>query len=294
LDWRLNSDYLLRNKRRVTRPAFDLGTSGEIRVIGPRNSGKTTFLSALADWHDQGFRKPLKAVQPINEDTFALKKSAEYILRQGLRLEPTTLGWGDPIDNPLCWLLKRNVCFSLSCKDFAGEFVHALKTFSNPDRLDSFIDDCAFSSGLLVMIDAEDSLQLDKEYSQAFSTLQRELKSRIRRGGWKVKYRIAVVFSKADQPIIWRHRQKMTQFVDTHFPCTQSVFKEWAKDGSCAVSYFTCSAFGMMGEPPQPNVIDDFSSGNCGYLADPAVWQPFGLTSAIYWLSTGKIDSRLH
>jgi len=33
--------------------------------------------------------------------------------------------------------------------------------------------------------------------------------------------------------------------------------------------------------------------GNCGYLADPIAWQPFGLASAIYWLSTGKVDVRL-
>ena len=49
----------------------------------------------------------------------------------------------------------------------------------------------------------------------------------------------------------------------------------------------------MRGNPPQPNVIGGFNNGNCGSLADPTAWQPFGLASAIYWLSTGKVDARL-
>jgi GTPase SAR1 family protein len=297
------------HKRKLARPAFDVGTRGEIRVIGPRNSGKTTFLSALADWHDPGFRKPLKAIEPINEDSLSLKRCAEYLLRHGERLKATHLRDEDPFclphylfrleitpnfwHNPLCWLFKRNVRFSLSCRDFAGEFINALKSPSEHFFIDSFLDDCAFSSGLLVMIDATDSLQLDKEYSQAFSTLRRELTSRIRRGGWKVKYKIAVVFSKADQYKIWKYRKRLKEFISINFPCTQRVFQEWSKDGYCVVSYFACSAFGMRGNPPQPNVIDDVSNGNCGYLADPTVWQPFGLASAIYWLSTGKVDARL-
>lgn len=307
----LSSESSSVGKRRVTRPAFDIGSSGEIRIIGPRNSGKTTFLAALADWHDPGFRKPLKAVEPINEDASELKRYAVDILRNGERLSSTDLGWGNPDPyalphylfllhvtpnfwhNPLCWLLKRNVRFTLSCKDFAGEFIHALNIPYESDYIDSFIDDCAFSSGLLVMIDATDSPQLDKEYSQAFSTLRRELTSRIRRGGRKVKYRIAVVFSKADQHQIWSYRGRLNKFVNANFPCTQNVFQEWSKDGYCAVTYFACSAFGMMGKPPQPNVIDNFSNGNCGCLLDPLNWQPFGLASAVYWLSTGKIDSRL-
>jgi len=296
------------NKRKSARPAFDLETWGEISVIGPRASGKTTFLAALAGWHDVGFRKPIKSVESINEDTHRLKRYAEDILKNGERLSPTD--WNSSYDNhylfrieikpnfwhnPLCWLLKRNVRFSLSCKDFLGEFINSLKSpfDDNSSYIDSFLDNCAFSFGLLIMIDATDSLRLDKEYSQAFSTLCNELTSRIRRSGAHRKYRVAVVFSKADNNKIWKYRKKLKEFVNINFPCTKNIFQEWAKDGYCEVAYFSCSAFGMKGNPPQPNVIDGFSNGNCGYLADPVVWQPFGLAAPIYWLSTGKIDSRL-
>jgi len=297
----------LDHRRKLARPVFDVGTSGEIRIIGPKGSGKTTFLCALADWNDLRFRKSLKAVEPLNEHSLGLKESALNVLRNGARLEPTKLGFEnpDPNDlplylfrleitpnfwhNPLCWLLKRNIRFSLSCKDFAGEFINELKAPSESNYIHSFLDDCAFSSGLLVMIDATNSLQLDKEYSQAFSTLRRELMSRIKRGGWKVKYKIAVVFSKADQCEIWKYRRRLEEFMSINFPCTQNIFQEWSKDGGCVVAYFACSAFGMRGNPPRPNVIN----GNCGCLADPIAWQPFGLASAIYWLSTGKVDARL-
>ena len=141
------------------------------------------------------------------------------------------------------------------------------------------------------MIDATDSSYYidDKYLSKLFSTLCKELTFRIKRGGWKVKYRIAVVFSKADQYKIWKYRKRLKKFMSMNFPYTQNVFQEWSRDGYCIVEYFSCSAFGMRGEPPQPNV----TSGVNGSIADPIAWQPFGLASAIYWLSTGKIDARL-
>lgn len=294
-------------KKSIARPNFDLGTSGEIRIIGPRNSGKTTYLSALATRHELGLEKPLRAIEPLNEETVDLRYRAENILKEGLRLEPTMVL--DPYSlphylfrieiipsfwrNPIRWLLGQNIRFSLSCKDFAGEFISELRDPHSSSYTEHFIDDCAFSSGLLIMIDSTDPSYLDKEYALALSTLCRELTFRVRRGGRKVNYRIAIVFSKADQNKIWRHRKKLDRFVETHFPHTKAVFQGWSKDGYCVVKYFACSAFGMMDKPPRPNVVDGFSDGNCGVLANAAVWQPFGLVGALYWLSTGKADTRL-
>ena len=65
------------NRKTLLRPTFNVGNKGEITIIGPANSGKTTLLAALASWHDLGFRKPLKAVEPINQDSLNLKRLAE-------------------------------------------------------------------------------------------------------------------------------------------------------------------------------------------------------------------------
>jgi hypothetical protein len=87
----------------------------------------------------------------------------------------------------------------------------------------------------------------------------------------------------------------LKEFTNKNFPYTQKIFKEWCNDDFCPVSvaYFACSAFGMRGDPAQPNSRDDFSTGKCGCIADPSVWQPFGLAAPIYWLATGRNDRRL-
>lgn len=63
---------------------------GNIYVIGPRASGKTTYLAALA-------YQPLRAkqknknfkVQALNEETRELADKAENIILEGASLEPT-------------------------------------------------------------------------------------------------------------------------------------------------------------------------------------------------------------
>jgi CHAT domain len=291
--------------KKYHRFPFNVGSSGEIRIIGPRSSGKTTFLAALADWHDIGFRKPIKAVEPMNYEALSLKELATNILKTGDRLAATDFYFPQYLfgietkpslwQNPICWLLKRNIRFSVACQDYPGELINALKSPSDHCFMNDFLDDCAFASGFLIMIDGTDSIDLDRDYAQAFLSLRRELISRIKRGNWKVKYRIAIVFSKADQSGIWEYRSKLKEFTNKNFPYTQKIFKEWCNDDFCPVSvaYFACSAFGMRGDPAQPNSRDDFSTGKCGCIADPSVWQPFGLAAPIYWLATGRNDRRL-
>lgn len=44
----------------------------------------------------------------------------------------------------------------------------------------------------------------------------------------------------------------------------------------------------MVGNPPKPN----FHKGSEG-LKEPDAWRTFGLVAPVYWLLTGKTDSRL-
>ncbi|MCP2730915.1 hypothetical protein [Limnofasciculus baicalensis] len=297
---------MLLNRINPFRASLHLGYC-DIRVIGPRASGKTTFLATLAYWPYTDGRYPITSVQPMNDETVHLVDTARNILESGSQLEATNFGWhGSSYYNllinlkpslcqdPLFWLRQQYLSFSLSCIDYSGELIERLNTNSTDDISISFLDDCALSSGLLLLIDAT-CRSSDSYYAKAFRILGQELNYRWRKGNRNLKnYRIAIVFSKFDQPEAWEHRNNLEKFININFPRTHNVFNNWYRTCGLSVTYFACSAFGMKGEPPAPNVLveEGFGAKN-GVLADPSKWQPFGLVAPVYWLCTGKNNSWL-
>lgn len=106
-------------------------------------------------------------------------------------------------------------------------------------------------------------------------------------------YRLAVVFSKFELPEMWLYRFELEKFMSLRFPRTKIVLQQWSQVWGCSLAYFTCSAFGTMGDPPRPNfqVIAKNDRGVMGVLRNPSLWKPFGLLAPIYWLSSGKQDA---
>jgi hypothetical protein len=290
-----------RSSRRL-RKYLDVGCSN-IRIIGPRNSGKTTFLATLA--YIYNFSQSIVEIELISEDTRKLMDRAENILKEGLRLEPTQAFKTDYIpvycflismrpslcSNPQATLTRQNVGFSLSCMDYSGEFIQELSKYSTTDYLMEYIDECSFASGIVILIDSTSFID-DLEYATAFQNLEKEMSFRFQLGNRsRDKYRIAVVFSKFDQ--VYESQSHFNVFINVRFPKTKTVLNKWQNTWRCSVKYFYCSAFGMAGKPPKPNIIDTGYGGSNSVLADPTVWKPFGLLAPIYWLCTGKNDSRL-
>ncbi|MGL4501821.1 MAG: caspase family protein [Planktothrix sp.] len=280
--------------------SIDLGFC-DIRVIGPRASGKTTFLATLSYALSLYNAHTIRAIAPLTEETHDLMNKAEFILGQGLQLEPTDWKMDDSepyysflitlkpsfCSHPKACLMNQDVHFSLSCKDYSGELIENLqKVRSQEIFFDNFLNDCALASGLLVIIDTNES-DFDKKYAYYFNIFQKEICFRLRKGDRNLKrYRIAIVFSKFDQSEMWNSRNQLQKFIYLKFPRTQNVFNNWCKNWGITVNYFACSAFGMFGEPPRPNVIGE----SYGYLANLEQWKPFGLIAPIYWLCTGKTD----
>lgn len=135
----------------------------------------------------------------MNEETVHLVDKARNILEFGATLEPTNFGWhGSPSYNllinlkpslclhPLSWLRQQDLRFSLSCIDYSGELIERLNTNSTDDISISFLDDCALSSGLLVLIDAT-CRSSDSYYAKAFRILGQELNYRWRKGNRNLK-----------------------------------------------------------------------------------------------------------
>ncbi|MFN6460764.1 MAG: hypothetical protein RMZ41_002820 [Nostoc sp. DedVER02] len=278
--------------------------SREVRIIGPRRAGKTTFLAALAHLpklEPEGF---VKSVESRDNTTEELVEMARDILETGSDFAPTDIS-RQPLYSfdislkpssrnfPLISISKPT-SIRVSCREYAGEFLSQLCINKDSEDLSSFIDDCSFASGLILLIDATAS-KSDAEYGRAFEILQRELKQRLQRQGIPLNdYRIALVLSKCEQSEIWVHRKDLDRFIELKFFETQSAIARWKNDWNCTTNSFFCSAFGMKGSnPPRANVkvLNKAKGITRAVIDSPEFWRPFGLVAPLYWLQTG-IDDR--
>ncbi|MBR8826667.1 MAG: hypothetical protein DSM107014_01970 [Gomphosphaeria aponina SAG 52.96 = DSM 107014] len=280
----------------------DLRGSGDIRIIGGRGSGKTTFMAALAYWPNSKPNSPIESVQPFDSETQILCEMARNLLENGQPLPPTrqprlysliiTLkpGWS----NPIIKITGKNLRLEVSCQDYAGELLTLLRNRLDEQIVMTYLDDCAAATGILLLVDGS-SHKLDQEYSQALENMKRELDYRFSSNNRnKREYRLAWVFSKAEQGGVWSHRNNIENFAGLKFPKTKKVLSQWRKDWNCQTASFFCSAFGFMGNNrPNVKVINRGQEGVSAVIEQARYWQPVGLIEPIYWLHTGRGDARL-
>ena len=138
-------------------------------------------------------------------------------------------------------------------------------------------------------------------YEPALDRLLRELSERAAVNS-KINIRIALVMAKCERGELWPGRLDPAEdLFKVRLPKTYRLLTEQLPFNR--LHFFACSAFGVLSDrlgdrDPRPNryVPDDGSSAEFNaYLRDPSAWQPFGLISPIYWLSTGRLlrDERL-
>lgn len=268
----------------------------EFRIIGPRSSGKTAYLAALAYWPRANPNSPIASVTPMDDDTKKFISIAKDVLETGAQMAATSLP-----DNPevipsygLKITMKSdfkfsNQSFEVICKDFAGELFKKLRN-QNTAEIELYLDEYAEVPGLLILLDGTFFTQ-DTRYAEGLASLQSELNLRLVAKNKPLNnYRIAVVFSKAEQPQIWTHRRNLKRFMGLKFPKTYQVLQQWSLQWKSPINYFFCSAFGMKGNPPTPNVeVTNRENGvTLGIIARKEAWRPFGLVAPIYWLYTGE------
>ncbi|MFE4105951.1 TRAFAC clade GTPase domain-containing protein [Almyronema epifaneia] len=288
--------------RQLNRP-LPPQTSREIRIVGPRRAGKTTFLAALARFPNVDPNGPIQLIVPRDEATAALAEMAKDILETGSDFAPTDFS-KQPLYSfemtlkPSLWSPRsRNATpIRVTCREYAGELLQHLVTNRTAPEIQDYIEDCSFASGLILLVDATAS-QADAEYASAFEILQRELKPRLKSQGTDLStYRISTVFSKCEQNEIWVHRKDIRRFQTLKFDETTAVISAWTKDWGCTTNSFFCSAFGFKSRnPPEPNVqILSRSQGvTRAMIASPEFWRPTGLAAPLYWLQTGSDHPKL-
>lgn len=273
----------------------------DIRIIGDRGVGKTTYLAALAYWPDYNAEESvIQSIEPFDAETGELYRMAQNILEQGAKLEPTCED--DSEDMPIYTFFidlkpkfslfnfkKNNLRIQLSCREYGGELFDELPKPITP-KLRFYLDDCANASALMILLDGQRRRE-DSKYAQAFEVLRNKLGIRQTNNNLPTNIqRIAVVLTKGEQEAVWFSRKDILGFLKRKFPKTSSILRDWSIQWNCPIEYFVCSALGIIPGVNRPNV--QFIT-TCA-IAHPEFWRPFGLVSPIYWLYTGKHDDRLN
>lgn len=276
--------------------------SAVIRVIGDRGSGKTAYMASMAYWPNANPDSPVQSIVPINDEANELIAQAQNILEQGLQLEPTDLNASvlDVKDYTLSITLKdRFAAFrsgmlklNISCKDYAGEFFSDLIHQVGDSRLEDYLEDCLEATGILFLLDGT-TYRKDSEYANGLDKFLMALD----RSDMDEKHRrIALVMTKCEQSELWINRHKPEELAKARFPQVHRKLETWSKSTGGEVSYFTTSAFGMLGNQfPEPNSkkLSRDRNGTTSVIKNPRRWRPFGLIAPIYWLCTGQHHKEL-
>lgn len=265
---------------------------GNIRVIGPRASGKTTYLAALAYWPDgrgKSNKNSYFKIQPIGDDTKNLVNKAENIICQGAALEPTGSQGGIDQMPIYSFMIEVNLrlrpkkTINLSVRDYPGEIFEDL--LESTDVHQPFIDECFMADveGCLILLSDWQKGQ-DRFYRRVFEQFINLMEIQ----GRSDNLRLAIVMSKCERGELWPGRiEPDIDIFDQHFPETKQLLK--SKVSAQNLEFFALSTFGVLKRnDPRPNRMNDDNNIKKAALRKTESWQPYGMIAPIYWLSTGK------
>jgi hypothetical protein len=271
----------------------------EIRIIGPRASGKTTYLAALLRIPDE-LKKQFRGLQvtPLTEYGEKLVKQATNIIEKGAKLASTDMG-NEPefhfsINIPTS---KRGSSISLElvAKDYSGEVFEMAAQSRYSSELEPYFNDWFNSGGLMIMMTDWQPENDERVYAPAILKILSELGDRAKVKPILKNFRIAIVMTKCERGEIWPCRTDPEEdLFRVRLPKTYALLRKHTKT-TCR--FFACSTFGVMGDKPgdrdpRPNRYipsDGSSSEFNAFLRDKDAWKPYGLISPIYWLTTGKV-----
>ncbi|MBR8826666.1 MAG: hypothetical protein DSM107014_01965 [Gomphosphaeria aponina SAG 52.96 = DSM 107014] len=279
----------------------------EIRVIGPRGSGKTTYLATiaylgeLARTGEQEHFKGLK-VTAIGPDSEKLVGLAKDVIKQGQKVPPTRTKGN--IEYHPDYQLEINIPggggkrIELVAKDYPGEVFELLGLRHKLSEIESYLEDLFTTNHWLIMLTDWQTDQDTRVYQPAFDSLLDRLEAETKNKSELANIRIAVVMAKCERGELWPGRLEPEQdLFKIRLPLSHDILRK-KFPSSKQLKFFACSSFGVMGDKdPRPNryLPNDGSSAENAYLRKGDCWQPYGLLSPLYWLDTGKIlkDVRL-
>lgn len=270
---------------------------GNIVVIGPRRSGKTTYLAALSylpalrsrKGKDNNFK-----ILPLNDESRDLAESAENIIVEGLNFEPTVIGGKlQGVDDLPYYsfqlqvkkgLLKKSENIQINVRDYPGEVFEKIADRNLSDEIhQEFIDECLMNdvTGCLILFTQWEH-GTDKFYYRVMSQFIKLMDEKNRTNNLK----LAVVMSKCERGELWAGRiDPETDLFGIHLPRTKTILKDSLNPKN--LRFYALSTFGVLHKnDPRPNRIDQVGSdGSESVLREPNSWQPYNLIEPLYWLS---------
>ncbi|MCC5896389.1 MAG: hypothetical protein JJU32_00535 [Phormidium sp. BM_Day4_Bin.17] len=267
---------------------------GNICIIGPRASGKTTYLAGLSYFAEAKGSGRNYTITPVNEDSKELTINAENTILQGLSVEPTRLGDGIQTVDDLPYysfvieanrgLFRPKTSIQLNVRDYPGEVFEQIINANEEDSIhEEFIDECLMpdvDGGLLLFTEWESSS--DRFYSQLMARFLEMLDER----GRLDNYRLAVAMSKCERGEIWPGRlDPEIDLFGVYLKKTLNILKRGLPPKN--LRFFAMSTFGVLGKyNPRPNRVNAFGSdGRASILRDPPCWNPYNLLEPLYWLN---------
>jgi hypothetical protein len=268
-----------------------------IGVIGPRSSGKTTYLAALAYWPERRLRGKQKSAFVIERNdgleanAKIIEKAKERIL-EGSSFEPTTLlGEVDELASYVFGIkvkrfLRKPTLINLVAVDFPGEIFNELVSGGTNPLHEEFIEKCLRKDvkGLLVLLPA-----WEKGSDSFYEQMVRKFIGLVDSYGRIEDLRLAVAMSKCERGEIWSGRlEPETDLFNMYLPETTAVLRN--KMPKKNLEFFAISTFGVLSRNnPRPNRVDQVGQeGGNSVLLETGAWRPYGMIAPLYWLSTGK------
>lgn len=292
-----------------------------LALLGPRATGKTTYIAALLHW-ETAPGNPYFSISKVYGHAAQLQPEAAKIFCGGQVFVPhqdqdEVLNFGPtPVTNifdirkyGLELVIKtpprqRDVVLDLFCEDYPGEVFAAMRLSKPDEKLNQagnpgYMGEIFRSEvvGCLIFLDQwlNDPLPLaladpiatswDQYYWQCLKGFIRQASIRKRASNMK----LLVALSKCERGEAWPARLEPEEDVfRRRFPQTYELLTtQWPRAN---LRFHTLSTFGVLHptQDPRPNRKTTPGKADSLRQSDFTTWKPYGVVSPLYWLSTGE------
>ena len=270
----------------------------EIAIIGPRGSGKTTYLAALAYLSQEQIFPDLNIsiLQDRNTDilvsmAYNLIKLKDIVGQTEPGNEPT---YSFTINIPAGkYESKKSKKIKLSFVDYAGEIFEKISHRKNEPTIRSYVNQLLKVEAWMIMLTDFEPGKADREYQSILENLWNQITREEQKNPKRKKLRIAVVMSKCERGEIWPGRLDPDEdLFKIRLPKTYCYLTKTEKISSERLRFFACSSFGVRGDlDPRPNrkSFEKNPTELKAILMDNNRWKPYGLITPLYWLNTGEV-----
>jgi hypothetical protein len=261
----------------------------QILLVGPRASGKLTFLSGLAGWEAQQKYNSKVRIGMYGEETEHLGKLWENLVCQGDTLAPTNFNqkmYQFSLDFSIPHFFKDELQhIDLVIGNVAGEVFEMPNSEGWEFYQENFYTWMRIPQDLILLMIDCDMYRFDEKYADNINEM---FKHYLMYNSSMAMCKIALVISKCDAIDVWINRKNTTKVV-SRFRQVLEVLNHYSTEQKFTWKPFVNSTFGGLGRDYlEANSTSGKYFGKGKVLKDPSKWKPYGLFSPLYWLCTGK------